>query len=58
MTLGTAPFEYKEEKCKLVGKNTREQYKIGHKVALTVKEVCRNNKEIYFYINEKELILN
>lgn len=45
-------FTFKEEKCKLVGKNTREQYKIGHKVSLTVKEVCRNNKEIYFYINE------
>lgn len=50
--IGNDIYTFKPDKFKLVGQNTKEQFKIGHKVSLTVKEVCRNNKEIYFYINE------
>ena len=45
-------FIFDSEKCKLIGKNTREQYKIGHRIFVTVKDVVPSEKEIYFYINE------
>lgn len=45
-------FIFDVDKCKLIGKHTRQQYKIGNKVSVTVKAVCPEEKEIYFYINE------
>lgn len=45
-------FTFNHEKCRLYGKNTGQQYRIGNKVLLTAKKVDKCDKEIYFTLNE------
>lgn len=44
-------FIFKREKCRLYGKNTGQQYRIGNKVLLTAKKIDKCDKEIYFILN-------
>lgn len=44
-------FTFKREKCRLYGKNTGQQYRIGNKVLLTAKKVDKCDREIYFILN-------
>ena len=44
-------FVFKRDKCKLYGKNTGQQYRIGNRVLVTVKSVDKYDKEIYFCLN-------
>lgn len=41
-------YIYDDIKKKIINKNTKEQYKIGHKILVEAKEVSKFDKEIYF----------
>lgn len=45
-------FNFRPEKSRVMGKNTKKQYRIGNRVSITVKRVAREDKEIYFYLDE------
>lgn len=45
-------FAYNENKHRLNGKRTNQQYRIGNKVLLTVRKVDKSDKEIYFYLED------
>lgn len=44
-------YTFNREKCRLYGKITGQQYRIGNKVLITVKSVDKCDKEIYFILN-------
>ena len=47
-------FIYKDEKHRIYGKTTNQQYRIGNRVLLTAKKIDKADREIYFYL-EKNL---
>jgi len=47
--LGDSYF-YNDKNKRIIGKESKIQYKIGNKIIVKVKEICKHHNEIYFYL--------